>query len=53
MGAKAEVNFFVSDVPMNKKNIFQLLLDHITHHRSQLVLNLRLCGIKPPRYIGW
>jgi len=30
-----------------------LLNDHQTHHRGQLVVYLRLNGIKPPAYIGW
>lgn len=29
-----------------------LILDHATHHRSQVVVYLRLNGIKPPEYRG-
>lgn len=34
-----------------KRQILLLLADHITHHRSQMLVSLRLNGIKPPRYI--
>jgi len=34
-----------------KRQIFLLLADHITHHRAQILVYLRLNGIKPPRYI--
>ncbi|MFN8347924.1 MAG: DinB family protein [Spirosomataceae bacterium] len=36
-----------------KRKIVFLLNDHQTHHRGQLVVYLRLNGIKPPPYIGW
>ncbi len=34
-----------------KRQIFLLLADHITHHRGQMIVYLRINGIKPPRYI--
>ena len=34
-----------------KRQIFFLLADHITHHRGQILVYLRLNGIAPPRYI--
>lgn len=34
-----------------KRQIFLLLTDHITHHRGQMLVYLRLNEIKPPRYI--
>ncbi len=34
-----------------KRQIFLLLADHITHHRGQMIVSLRLNGLKPPRYI--
>ena len=34
-----------------KRQIFLLLADHITHHRAQMLVYLRLNGLKPPRYI--
>ncbi len=36
-----------------KRKIVFLLNDHQTHHRGQLIVYLRLNGIKPPKYIGW
>lgn len=34
-----------------KRQILLLLTDHITHHRAQMLVYLRLNGLKPPRYI--
>ena len=34
-----------------KRQILLLLADHITHHRGQMLVYLRLNGIKPPRYV--
>lgn len=34
-----------------KRQILLLLADHITHHRAQMLVYLRLNGITPPRYI--
>ncbi len=39
--------------PMNKLQIINLLNDHQTHHRAQILVYLRLNGIKPPDYVGW
>lgn len=39
--------------PMSKRQIIALMHDHQTHHRGQLVVYLRLKGIKPPSYRGW
>jgi uncharacterized damage-inducible protein DinB len=38
---------------MTKRRILLLMTDHVTHHRGQLVVYLRLNGIKPPDYVGW
>lgn len=35
----------------NKRQIFLLLADHITHHRGQMLVALRLNGLVPPRYV--
>lgn len=35
----------------SKRQIFLLLSDHITHHRGQMLVHLRLNGIVPPRYV--
>ena len=45
------VKFFAG--PMSKLQIINLLSDHQTHHRGQLLVYLRLCGLTPPKYIGW
>jgi uncharacterized damage-inducible protein DinB len=45
------VSFFAG--PLNKLQIINLLNDHQTHHRAQVLVYLRLNGIKPPDYIGW
>ena len=45
------VKFFAG--PMNKLQIINLINDHQTHHRAQMIVYLRLNGIKPPAYIGW
>lgn len=46
-----KVEFFAG--PMSKRQIFQLMNDHHTHHRGQLIVYLRLLGETPPRYRGW
>jgi uncharacterized damage-inducible protein DinB len=30
-----------------------LMHDHHTHHRGQIIVYLRLNGLKPPKYVGW
>ena len=35
----------------SKRQIFMLLTDHITHHRAQMLVSLRLNGLVPPRYV--
>jgi uncharacterized damage-inducible protein DinB len=45
------VKFFAG--PMNKLQIINLMQDHQTHHRAQLLVYLRLNGIAPPEYVGW
>lgn len=45
------VAFFAG--PMTKLQIVNLINDHQTHHRAQLLVYLRLNGITPPRYVGW
>jgi len=34
-----------------KRQIFLLLADHITHHRGQMLVHMRLNGLIPPRYV--
>lgn len=38
---------------MTKQRIFLLIQDHLTHHRAQAIVYLRLVGATPPKYIGW
>lgn len=45
------VNFFAGN--LTRWQIFELMHDHHTHHRGQIIVYLRLNGLKPPKYIGW
>lgn len=45
------VPFFAG--PLTKRQVMLLIADHQTHHRAQLIVYLRLKGIKPPGYVGW
>ncbi|TRZ45958.1 DinB family protein [Robertkochia solimangrovi] len=45
------VEFFAG--PKSKLQILNLLQDHVTHHRGQLIVYLNLLEIKPPKYRGW
>lgn len=47
----SEVDFFAG--PKSKLQILNLLQDHVTHHRGQLIVYLNLNNIKPPKYSGW
>jgi len=39
--------------PSTKLRNLNLMDNHMAHHRGQMVVYLRMKGIKPPRYIGW
>jgi uncharacterized damage-inducible protein DinB len=45
------VSFFAG--PKSRLQILNLLQDHLTHHRGQLIVYLNLKGIEPPSYVGW
>jgi uncharacterized damage-inducible protein DinB len=45
------VPFFAG--PKSRLQILILMHDHQTHHLGQLIVYLRLKGIKPPEYVGW
>jgi uncharacterized damage-inducible protein DinB len=45
------VDFFAG--PMTRRRILLLMTDHVTHHRGQLVVYLRLNNVVPPSYRGW
>jgi len=34
-----------------KRQILLLLADHITHHRGQMLVYMRLNGLTPPKYV--
>ncbi|MEL6483992.1 MAG: DinB family protein [Bacteroidota bacterium] len=38
---------------VTKESILLTMDNHLSHHRGQLVVYLRLLQIKPPSYIGW
>jgi len=46
-----QVKFFAG--PMTIRQILLLLHDHQSHHLGQVIVYLRLKGIKPPDYVGW
>lgn len=37
----------------SKFRILAVMDNHLTHHRAQMILYLRLKGLKPPSYVGW
>jgi uncharacterized damage-inducible protein DinB len=43
------LDYFGAD--RTKRQILFLLADHITHHRAQMLVYMRLKGIQPPRYV--
>ncbi|MGO4772572.1 DinB family protein [Flavobacterium sp. W22_SRS_FK3] len=46
-----KVDFFAGQ--KTKLQILNLLQDHVTHHRGQLIVYLNLNQIQPPKYVGW
>ncbi|AGC76734.1 putative damage-inducible protein DinB [Nonlabens dokdonensis] len=48
---KETVKFFAG--PKSKLQIMNLMQDHVSHHRGQLLVYLNLKGITPPGYSGW
>jgi len=48
---KETVDFFAG--PKSKLQILNLLLDHVTHHRGQIIVYMNLKGVDPPGYVGW
>jgi len=45
------VDFFAGQ--KSKLQILNLLQDHVTHHRGQLIVYLNLKDVEPPGYSGW
>lgn len=48
---KDKVDFFAGS--KTKLQILNLLQDHVTHHRGQLIVYLNLKEVTPPKYVGW
>ena len=46
-----EKDFFSG--PMNTMQILRLMNDHLSHHRGQLTVHLRINNLPIPRYVGW
>lgn len=46
-----QVDFFAGS--KSKLQILNLIQDHVTHHRGQLIVYLNLNNINPPKYRGW
>lgn len=46
---KEELDYF--GLTRTKRQVLMLLADHITHHRAQMLVSLRLNGLTPPRYV--
>jgi len=46
-----QVNFF--EGTKTKLQILNLIQDHVTHHRGQIIVYLNLKGLEPPDYVGW
>lgn len=44
-----ELDYF--GLTRSKRQICMLLADHITHHRGQMLVYIRLNGLTPPRYV--
>lgn len=40
-------------VEMSKENIFYLIRNHLSHHRAQCTLYIRMNQIDAPEYVGW
>lgn len=38
---------------MNKGQFINLIHDHQTHHRGQMIVYLRMNHVIPPKYVGW
>lgn len=46
-----KVDFFAGQ--KSKLQILNLMQDHVTHHRAQILIYLNLNQIQPPKYVGW
>ena len=48
---KEKSDFFSGE--MSTLQLLNLMQDHVTHHRGQLIVYLNLNNIEPPAYRGW
>ncbi|MGJ8683087.1 MAG: DinB family protein [Nonlabens sp.] len=48
---KEKVEFFAG--PKSRLQMLNLLQDHVTHHRGQLVVYFNMCKVDLPQYSGW
>ncbi|MCH4822551.1 DinB family protein [Gramella lutea] len=48
---KVKADFFSGE--MSKMQLLNLMQDHVSHHRGQLIVYLNLNSIEPPAYRGW
>ena len=46
-----KADFFAG--PKSKLQIMNLMQDHVTHHRGQIIVYLNMNQIQPPKYVGW
>lgn len=51
--AKLEEELDYFGLNRTKRQILMLLSDHITHHRAQMLVSLRLNGLVPPKYVEY
>ena len=51
-GIEATVPWFTGE-RLTRRRIGLLLFDHVTHHRAQAIVYLRLRGVAAPGYVGW
>lgn len=41
------------DEASTRNRFINLMDNHISHHRGQMIVYLRLKGVTPPQYVGW
>lgn len=51
--AKLSHKIMFNGKEISLENIFYLIRDHVTHHRAQSIIYLRMKNIKAPEYVGW
>lgn len=51
--AKLEEELDYFGLNRTQRQVLMLLSDHITHHRAQMLVSLRLNGLVPPKYVEY